>query len=342
MFILRPATALDLPAIEAMAAGAVGAVGAVGVGALPTDRESLREKIECSQRSFAREAVTNGDEDYFFVLENAKTLALAGTSGILANAGLRDPFYSYRNEIIIHASQELQVRNKIHALNLCHDLTGSSLLTSFTVAANLHDTIWPQLLSRARLLFIAAHPTRFANRLAAENPGWCDDSGHAPFWDAVGRRFFGMDYRAAEQLSGGRSRTFIAELMPQYPIYVPLLPAAAKQAIGKVHAGALLPHAIQIDEGFEEGTYIDIFHGGSTTTARTSSLRSVRESRSLRVRLLGAHGAKSSYLIANANTEAFRATITDAREEDGELLLSQSAADAINVSLGDWVRAVAR
>jgi arginine N-succinyltransferase len=340
MFIVRPASALDLPAIEAMAAA-----GAMGVAALPTDRDTLREKIARSQRSFACAAGLTGEEDYFFVLENTETLELAGTSGILATAGFRDPFYSYRNEIIVHASQELQVSNKIHALQLCHDLTGSSLLTSFTIAPNLHDTLWPQLLSRARLLFIAAHPERFAKRIAAENPGWCDENGNAPFWDAVGRRFFGMDYRAAEQLSGGGSRTFLAELMPQYPIYVPLLPPLAKQAIGKVHSMASLPHSIQVEEGFEEGTYVDIFHGGSTTTARTSTLQSVVKSRSLQVRLLGAHddlSAVSAYLVANTGDENFRATIADAREEGGELLLNQAAADRLNVTAGDWVRAVAR
>jgi hypothetical protein len=35
---------------------------------------------------------------------------------------------------------------------------------------------------------------RFSDRIAAENPGLADDNGRCPFWDAVGRRFFGMDY----------------------------------------------------------------------------------------------------------------------------------------------------
>ena len=47
----------------------------------------------------------------------------------------------------------------------------------------------------------------------------------SPFWDAIGRNFFDLNYAAAERLCGLKSRTFLAELMPHYPIYVPLLPA---------------------------------------------------------------------------------------------------------------------
>ncbi|WP_176087127.1 arginine N-succinyltransferase, partial [Burkholderia vietnamiensis] len=43
------------------------------------------------------------------------------------------------------------------------------------------------------------------------------------------RKFFGRDFTDVDIASGGRSRTFIAEVMPAYPLYVPLLPEAAHQ-----------------------------------------------------------------------------------------------------------------
>ena len=335
MLILRPCRMSDLPSVERIAAAS-----AVGITSLPPDREKLYDKIRNSTHSLAAEVDVNGEEQYFFVLEDVAAAKIVGTSGIVASAGFHDRFYSYRNEIIVHASQELGVSNKIHSLHLCHDLTGLSLLTSFYIDPAFNKTQWPQLLSRARMLFIAEHPERFADKLAAENPGVCDDSGRSPFWDAVGRQFFNMDYPQAEQLSGGRSKTFIAELMPQYPIYVPLLPAEAKLAIGQLHPVAELPFSILLEEGFEADTYIDIFDGGPTVEARMSALRSIAGSRRLRIRrAISSAGVKQPCLIANTATEEFRATI--ARLEvtsEEQLIIAPELADRLEVTDGDDVR----
>ena len=335
MLILRPCRMADLPGVERIAAAS-----AVGITSLPPNRDKLYEKIRNSAHSFAAEVDVNGEEQYFFVLEDTASGNLVGTSGIVASAGFHDRFYSYRNEIIVHASQELGVSNKIHSLHLCHDLTGLSLLTSFYIDPSYDKSHWPQLLSRARLLFVAEHPERFADKLAAENPGLCDEHGHSPFWDAVGRRFFNMDYPQAEQLSGGRSKTFIAELMPQYPIYVPLLPADARLAIGQLNPVAELPFSILLEEGFEADTYIDIFDGGPTVEARISTLRSIAGNRRLRVsRGQPPAGRPQRYLIANTGTEEFRATIADLMiGEDGQLTLPPELADPLEVASGDDVR----
>ena len=338
MLIVRPCRMSDLPSVERIAAAS-----AVGITSLPPDRDKLYDKIRNSMHSLAAEVDVNGEEQYFFVLEDAATGDIVGTSGIVASAGFHDRFYSYRNEIIVHASQELGVSNKIHSLHLCHDLTGLSLLTSFYIDPAFDKTHWPQLLSRARMLFIAEHPDRFADKLVAENPGVCDDSGRSPFWDAVGRRFFNMDYPQAEQLSGGRSKTFIAELMPQYPIYVPLLPADAKLAIGQLHPVAELPFSILLEEGFEADTYIDIFDGGPTVEARISSVRSIAGSRRRRVRRADLpHAGGQACLIANTATEEFRATLAILALDDGEeLSLPPEIADRLEVASGDDVRVTA-
>ncbi|HEX9390832.1 MAG TPA: arginine N-succinyltransferase [Usitatibacteraceae bacterium] len=341
MLMLRPGRMADLAAIEAIAARS-----AVGVTSLPPDREKLHDKLLSSAHSFAAEVDSNGEEIYFFVLENMATGEIVGTSGIVASAGFHDRFYSYRNEIIVHASQELKVSNKIHALHLCHDLTGYSLLTSFYIDPAYRQSEWPQLLSRARLLFISEFPHRFADKIAAENPGLCDEQGRSPFWDAVGKRFFNMEYPQAERLSGGRSKTFIAELMPQYPIYVPLLPADAQLAIGQLNPVGELPFSILLDEGFEADTYVDIFDAGPTVEARVQGLRTVRANKRLNVNLVSATGGVSAVpcIIASATTESFRATIANAVLQAGEMgeeiLLTHEVAARLELEPGDAVRAV--
>lgn len=335
--VLRPCRADDLPAVERIAAASV-----VGITALPPDRDKLREKILDAARSLEIEPGP-GSGQYLFVLEDPATGRIEGVSGIVAAAGAREPFYSYRNEVIVHASQELGVSNRIHALHLCHDLTGHSLLTSFHIDTALRATAWPQLLSRARLLFMAEHPQRFADRLAAETPGARDADDRSPFWDAVGRRFFNMEFPLADRLSGGPSKTFIAELMPQYPIYVPLLPAAARDVIGRAHPVSQLPFSILLDEGFETGTYIDIFDGGPTVEARARGVRSIAGSRRLRV--AAAENVENVedapyHLIANTATTGFRATIARAVEVDGELALTAETMRHLCIAAGGHARAI--
>lgn len=138
------------------------------------------------------------------------------------------------------------------------------MLTSFYVQRELVGSPWAELNSRGRLLFVASHPERFADSVVTEIVGYSDENGDSPFWDAIGRNFFDLNYAEAERLCGLKSRTFLAELMPHYPIYVPLLPDSAQEAMGQVHPRAQITFDILMREGFETDHYIDIFDGGPT------------------------------------------------------------------------------
>lgn len=339
--VLRPARVADLPAFERIAAAR-----ATGISSLPRDAAKLHDKLLRSSHAFATEDDASGEEIYLFVLEDPASGAILGSSGIAASAGFGDRFYSYRNEFTVHASTALATANKIHTLHLCHDLTGVTLLTSFWIDPSLAATAWPQLLSRGRLLFIGAHRERFAERIAAESPGLYDEPvtdghGHCPFWDAVGRRFFDMDYPAAEQLTGGRSKSYIAELMPQVPIYVPLLPAAAQLAIGQLHPVGELPFGILLDEGFDADTYIDIFDGGPTADARVDALRSVSRAWQLPLGGTARDAAGAVWqVVSNTRREGFRATLAPAGL-NGAATLDAAAAERLQVRPGDGLRGVA-
>ena len=278
--LLRPVAAEDLDALQSLAAAA-----GPGIGSLRDDRAGLARRIEQSLQAFATEDQdTSGEERYLFVLQapaqGTEAARLLGCAGIAARAGYGSSFYSYRNEFIVASSPALGLTQRTHTLHLCHDLTGSTLLTSFYIVPGAPE-VASQLLSRARLLFLALHPQRFSDRIVAEFPGLLDAQGASPFWDAIGRRFFNMDYPQAEALAGGRSKAFIAQLMPQSPLYVPLLPEAAQSAIGQLHPDGELPFQILIDEGFDTDSSIDIFDGGPTAEGRLQALASVRAARPL-------------------------------------------------------------
>lgn len=337
MLIMRPARMGDLPEVQRLAADSP-----IGVTSLPDDGERLAEKIRVSEASFAAEVSYNGEESYFFVLEDSASGRLLGCSAIVATAGFSEPFYSFRNETFVHASRQLQIHNRIHVLSLCHDLTGNSQLTSFYIQPELESTQWAELNSRGRLLFIASHPERFADAMVDEVVGYSDEDGNAPFWDAVGRNFLGISYAEAERLCGLNSRTMLAELMPSYPIYVPLLPDSAQEAIGQVHPRAQALFDILTREGFESEHYVDIFDGGPTLHARTASIASIAGSRRAVVRIGAPAQAGRAFLVANEQVQDFRALIVELDWEPGQpLTLPPAEAEALGVGEGGSVRAVA-
>jgi arginine N-succinyltransferase len=300
---LRAATPADLPELLRMAAAA-----GPGIGTLRPDPELLTARLHASQQSFATaDEEVSGEERYLFVLDDGRG-GLLGCSGISACAGYGSRFYAYRNEFVVASSARLAVRTRSHTLQLTHDLTGATLLTSFYLDPAAAPMLG-ELLSRARLLFIHQFASRFAERVVAEFPGLLDAEGRSPFWDAVGRAFFAMEYAQAEALVSGRSKEFLASLMPQSPLYVPLLPEAAQRAIGQLHPDGALPFAILQAEGFDGERYIDILDGGPTMEATLAALRSVRLARPLPVptaraeRAAGGDPASPGIACIACNTE---------------------------------------
>jgi arginine N-succinyltransferase len=336
-FLFRAARPGDLDVLERFAAAS-----ADGITTLPEDRDALASRLERAAHAFSTEDSASGEEIYLFVVEDLERGRVVGTGGIAAAAGSADRYYAFRNEVVVHASSALNAGNRVHALRLCHDLTGVTLLTSFYLEPEYGDTLAPQLLSRARLLFIAQFADRFAERIAAESPGLADDAGRCPFWDAVGRRFFDMDYPSIERLSVGRSRSFIAALMPSSPIYVSLLPEQAQWAIGQLHPVGELPFSILIDEGFDPDTYVDVYDGGPIVQARAAMLKTCQRSRVAPA--VAADAARTRrpraqrwHLVSTTRREDFRATCVPGNG-DGSPPLAADTLEALGIVPGELVR----
>jgi arginine N-succinyltransferase len=337
MLVLRPVELTDLPQLQQLARDSL-----VGVTSLPDNTECLREKILDSCASFEKNVEGHGPENYFFVLEDLTRERLVGCSEILATAGFSEPFYSLRNRHFTSASRELNIEHGVPALSLCHDLSGHTLLRGFHIDAALVRTRFSELLSRARLLFIAAHSQRFSEAVITEIVGFSSDEGHSPFWDAVGKHFFDLPYAEAERLCGLESRTFLAELMPQYPIYVPMLPQAAQDCIGRIHPDGQEAFDILEREGFETNSYIDLFDGGPTLYARTPGIRSIAQSQTGTAKPGASIDARGSYLVSNDSLKDYRAIVADLDYQAGQPVgLSAEMCAALNVTEGSPIRLIA-
>ncbi|MFJ3369559.1 arginine N-succinyltransferase [Pseudomonas sp. NPDC086251] len=337
MLALRPVALTDLPQLQRLARESL-----VGVTSLPDDTERLRERILDSCASFDKDVQGHGPENYFFVLEDLSTRQLVGCSEILATAGFSEPFYSLRNRHFTSASRELNIEHGVPALSLCHDLSGHTLLRGFHIDAALVRTPFSELLSRARLLFIAAHSQRFAEAVITEIVGFSSDDGRSPFWDAVGKHFFDLPYAEAERLCGLESRTFLAELMPQYPIYVPMLPQAAQDCIGRIHPDGQEAFDILECEGFETNSYVDLFDGGPTLYARTANIRSIARSQTGMAKPGSSIDARGRYLVSNDALKDYRAIVAELDYNAGQtVVLSEDMCAALNVTEGSPIRLIA-
>jgi arginine N-succinyltransferase len=333
-FVIRPAALPDLDRIEALLAQV-----RAGLTSLSIDRDTLRQKIERSLRSFAADVREPSSEEYFFVLADDDSQELAGMCAIKAAVGLRDPFYSYRIGTVVHASKELGVHRVQPALYLSNDYTGCTELTSLFLGPAHRRKRLGALLSKSRLLFIAEFPHRFAEKVIAEIRGISDERGRSPFWDGLGQHFFSMDFPTADHLVGSGHKSFIAELMPKHPIYVVFLPQEAQDAIGKPHPDSKKALELLQSEGFHFENYVDIFDGGPTVECRRDEVRAVRSSQRRAAQIDSESERGSTCLLANARLRDFRCCSAEVSLAGSDtVVMSAQTAASLRIGPGEPVR----
>lgn len=336
MYLVRPVDFADLPALERLAQQA-----GIGITNFPANRERLNDKIASSRRSLQTYVVQPGDESYLFVLIDTSNEQIVGCCGIDAMVGADAPFYSYRIDEVVHASPQLQIHNRIPALYLCHDYSGTSRLIALVVDKEHQNPLAMSLLSKARLLFIARYPERFTKRLFAELRGESDKHGYSSFWDALGKHFFSMDFQKADYLSAVSNKHFIADLMPRYPIYVPTLPEAAQDVIGVIHEDSSQSADILLEEGFEFRGYVDIFDAGPTIEARTESLHTITQQKTGKALSLTEKSKGAMHLISAGHLEHFRVTAAPAEPQVAGLAVEKETQEQLAISAGHRIQWVA-
>jgi arginine N-succinyltransferase len=336
MMIIRPITSADLPALVGLAAST-----GVGLTTLPPNKEELAKRVEAAVASFAGTAAKE-DEIFLFVLEDTTTKQVTGTSGLATAVGLRQPWYSYRVGLVVHASQELGLFTQTPTLFLTNDHTGHTELCSLFLDAAYRRDRNGQLLSKSRLLFLAQHRQRFSKKIIAELRGVSDADGKSPFWESLGRHFFSMEFSRADYLTGIGRKSFVAELMPKHPLYSSFLTPEAQDVIGKTHPETLPALHMLEREGFRYEGYVDIFDAGPTVECDVDDVSAVEQSRILTVRISDVAPAAGSisFLVSNTGIANYRATIVPGCAAAGDFTVNAETAAALGVDSGDPVRAV--
>ncbi|MEO5612256.1 MAG: arginine N-succinyltransferase [Sphingomicrobium sp.] len=336
-FRVRAARGDDFDAIYEMAKLTGG-----GFTNLPADRDTLVEKLERSDRSFARTSDEQAGDLYMFVLEDPQAGVIRGTCQIFGKVGVVQPFYSYQLNTLTQSSPELDKTFRNQLLNLTTDLEGCSEVGGLFLHPQVRSGGWGALIARSRYLFMKQHRSRFGDRTLAELRGVMDEAGNSPFWDGLAGRFFDMSFPAADRFNAMHGTRFIADLMPRTPIYVALLDDAAKAVIGHPHASGLGALRMLEEEGFVFDRYIDIFDGGPTVIAATDGIRTVRESTSETVLEISEVGEQRA-ILATGTLHDFVACGANAKWIPGKgIIIDAEAARLLGVKAGDQVLAVAR
>ncbi len=342
MTLIRPIAEGDLDALISMAHES-----GVGFTSLPDNPQLMQKKLARAVASFRGELPPEQCH-YMFVMQESSDGPPVGLCGIEARIGQDDVWYNYRLGAVIQASKTLGVYRRTPTLFLSNDLTGATELGSLFLREPARRNRNGSVLSKCRMMFLAAFPNLFSQRVVAEMRGYCDDKGSSPFWDGLGRQFFNIEFSDADFLTGTGDKVFIAELMPKFPIYIPMLPATAQQAIGNVHPRSKPALALLQAEGFHTNGYVDIFDAGPTIECELDRIGGVSRSFTARV-CVDAHADQNRFnknqespprwLIGNDRFADFRViSAADIRLQQSQITLSSEQANRVHVVDGDTVR----
>lgn len=306
-----------------------------GLTTLQLNIDQLRDRVETSNFAFTRQTEKVSGEPYVFVLEDTEIGKIVGVSCIFSKIGGFEPFYSYRRVTEKKQCELLDMTQEVESLHLTRIHDGPTEIGSLFLLPEYRGQGRGRLLSLCRFMFMASNPRRFADSVVAEMRGVLSESGESPFWEAIGRHFFNMEFPAADRLSA-LNKKFIENLMPSYPIYTSMLPQQAFDVMGHVHKHTEPALAMLKGEGFQENGLVGIFDAGPIVECVRDEIDAVRRTEQSVVAEI-AKDVEGPRVIVSSEQGGFRATLGETEAVDGGLRISQVTALTLQVKVGEPV-----
>lgn len=311
----------------------------LGMTNLPRNREKLLEKIIHSETSFLENVQEPGKEEYYFVLEDLATGRIGGTCGILAQS-TQSFSYCYHIETIHTHAKHVSAPKELKILKVVPNPPNSSEVCALYLQPTFRHSGQGRLLSLSRFLFIAAQRQRFKKKIVAEMRGYIDQSQVSPFWEGVGHHFCHLSFvELMAQID--LDHQFVPEILPQFPIYINLLPKETQEVIGKIHDNTKPAYQMLLQENFSFNQEIDIFEGGPILSAATSEIRTIKNSALMQIdvtkeKLIG----ETEYILANEQLD-FRACFGKIQMiSKTQGLINEEVANALQVNKKERIRYV--
>ena len=339
MLVARPAKLEDLDAICHLAE-----LAGPGFTSLAVGRVALSARLQKSVKSFTGPNTLTPDHVYLLMLEDAQQGEVVGMSAVKAQIGIQDPFFNFRVLKVAQKSSVTGSRFDMEVLVLVNEYAGASEVGSLFIKSdyrgpNAKYERAGRLISQARYMLMAAAPERFGEHVISELRGHVSESGESPFWDAVGRKFFRMDFQEADRISAEKDNQFILDLMPKHPIYVALLPDDARGVIGKTHPAGIGARRYLEAEGFRYDGAIDIFDGGPSLKVPRDELRTLKDSR-LETAYAGddMSNLNLTALVSNDSVQDFRCVLTRIGFIENKLHMPSKVLKKLELSSGQAAR----
>lgn len=338
MLLMRPIKTSDLDSLMQLLASS-----GYGLTSLPKDPEVLLSRIEKSEFSFQQKNKNSpGGEIYLFVMEDIFRGEIVGVSGLISKIGGFEPYFFYELKSCEHYSEQINVKHTVHSLHLHKTHSGPAEICSLFLSPQHRNAHNGRLLSLSRFLFIAEHVNSFEKEIIAEMRGMVDDTGHSPFFEAVGKKFLQIPFPEADFLTM-KNKSFIEELLPKDAIIVELLPNDAQYVVGKVHPQTEPAKKILEKEGFSFCNLVGIFEPGPVLKAKVSNIRTIRESEVgdvVEIKNSNDIAENGTYLISNRQSMSFRCCVGDIEKKDQGYIISDVTATALKLRIGESIRVV--
>lgn len=334
MFVVRPSQLSDLDGLHDLAKKT-----GIGFTTLPDHRPALEQKLQDSHDAFNNPQDDTVSSTYLLVLEDTEVGKIVGTGAVITGVGRGKPFYNYRLLTQTQVSNDPVMRVDTELLHLANDFAQDTEVGTLFLHPDYRRDNLGKLLAKSRYMFIAANMERFSDRIFAEMRGWVDENAVSPFWEAIGRHFFGIDFKDADEINGQGNSQFIADMMPKHPIYTALLPEEARAVIGRPQDEALPAFKLLEYEGFRFAGAVDIFDAGPVVEVDKRAIWTIRKSEEapLQGTVEGKDG-KDPQLITKPGLKDFRATLGTVVDGSDGVWLSDSVAGLLNLNTEDTLR----
>lgn len=305
---------------------------------LPAEKRVIESKIERSQSSFAGE-LGKADAEYMFVVEDLEGEMVAGNSLILAKNGTpTSPNFSFKVLKKERFSRELGVGFIHQILRLNTNTDGPTEVGGLVVdrAYRRRPEKIGRLISLSRFIYIGMEPQRFEEDLHSEMAPPLTEEGRSEFWEALGRRFTGMPYQEADQISG-QNNGFIQSLFPEEDIYLALLDSKARLVLGRVAEETQAALHLLTRIGFKYKDEVDPFDGGPHLGCKTSECTLIKNLKKYKLKKLKSGQFNQTGLIGLLRDGSYLGSSSSFRAEGAEIVLPEKTWELLNLDEGEEI-----
>ncbi len=305
---------------------------------LPSDTDVLTNKIERSLASFGKQ-ISAAESEYLFVVEEVDSGRIVGSSLIIGKHGTpKSPHVYFKILKREKFSRDLGVGFVHQVLKFCEETNGPTEIGGLLVDyeyRRIPDKIGKQI-SLCRFLYMGMNLDRIENRLLCELSPPLTSEGRSEFWEAIGRRFTGLNYHEADRLSQTH-KEFIKSLFPQEEVYTSVLPSSARLVLGRV-ADATRPAQHILEQlGFYYLNEIDPFDGGPHYGVETKQVPLVQSTKQFVVQNKQRSNFTVPSLVGVEREGEFFACQTSCEIEGTELSIPMTAKKLIRVEEGEKI-----